>query len=324
MSAGPGVMLMIVITLCVLGVLLQLAGVAWVVLGAKRIEPQCRGCGYLMQGLPADQEACPECGRGLLPLDRRARLTWETRKGSASVFHPMILWLAGCLLFLFALVIADPVYKTGLSTQAFIIPIYIGGQPKAGATVTCQAPVQTFGMFGTYERHRKGEPDLSRVMVSFSKRDFGQEVKVARLYVMDLQEVRGVSGVAIGKPQESAGGLVRAMFDDAGISADPGEEASVVELFQEVRSEALNARTGQHIPLVPFNSQHPVARNTTMKTGPSMLDGVVTWGPFVVLGLWLVCGWGGMAARIKGLEVGLGGEESRVAQPVSPVEAVQR
>jgi hypothetical protein len=299
----------IALWLAAFGVLAQLGCVARLVFGSRWIEPECRGCGYSMRGLPGDQKACPECGRVLTGLDRRGRLGWEKRQGRPSVFHPMMLWLAGCVLFFIALALLRPEGRAGYVTQSYIVPILVEGQPRANAVVTCQAPVQLLKLVGTYDVIRQGEPDLTRVMVRFSKHDFAQEAKVSRLYVMDLQEVRPVSGIATEKPKADPASLVRAMFTDAGLNADAGEEATVVELLQELRGEALNAQTGGHIPLVTFNQPRQVMRNTTRNMALSMLTPWLAWGPYAVLLLWLAAGWGVIALRVKTL-VGEHGHEN--------------
>ncbi len=302
-------LLEVVLVLVALGALLQLVCVLRLIFGAKGIEPECRGCGYSMRGLPEDQKACPECGRVLAALDRRGRLGWEKRKGRPSVFHPMMLWLAGCFCFFVALALLNPVGRVGYVTQAYIIPILVDGQPKASAIVTCQAPVQLLRLAERHDVVRQGETDLTRVMVRFAKHDFAQEAKVSRLYVMDLQEVRLVSGIASetapDKPNINAASLVRAMFEDASLNADAREEETVVELFQEVRGEALHGQTGQHIPLVGFNQPRQPLRNTTLKVADSMLAPWMTRGTYGMLMLWLVAGWGLIALRISALEARL-------------------
>lgn len=296
----------IAVWLAAFGLAAQLVCVARLVFGARWIEPQCRGCGYLMQGLPVEQKTCPECGRGLTDLDRRGRLGWEKPKGRPSVFHPKVLWLAGCVLFFVTLALANPVGRVGYVTQAYIIPIMVDGQPRANAMVTCQAPVQLLRLADRYDLVRQGAPDLARVMVRFTKHDFAQEAKVSRLYVMDLQDVRPVSGIAPApetpaRPKPNPESLVRAMFEDAGLNADPREEESVVELFQEVRGETLYAKTGQHIPLVTFNQPRQVLRNTTLNMVESMLTPWITWGAYGVLLLWLTAGWVLITLRVKTL-----------------------
>jgi hypothetical protein len=92
----------------VLGVICLALALARLLMPMGRLDPVCRKCGYAMEGLAAEHENCPECGKKLEKPDREY---WGTWMAGPIPCAPRMLAILGWGLLALAMVRLGPVYE---------------------------------------------------------------------------------------------------------------------------------------------------------------------------------------------------------------------
>jgi hypothetical protein len=131
-------------------------------LGVTVLPEACRRCGYLLEGLPADQKACPECGAVLGEKDWSRRVTW---KSGRMPFGPAIPCLLGAIFLGLAVIATSPqllwegmrnehyrVYRAETGPNVYVVLATSWVRPWCGLSIDGQ-----IGMIGPLwpEVHRR-------------------------------------------------------------------------------------------------------------------------------------------------------------------------